>query len=64
MDTLITSIVGLHVSQKELEKYPTETERRKAIEIIHSKAITSSCYNILYFVVAVISAGLIHWALQ
>jgi hypothetical protein len=63
MDTLITSIVGIHAAQKELEKYPTETEQREAMEIIHSKAISSSCHNVLYFIMAMISAGLIRWAL-
>lgn len=63
MDTLITSIVGLHVAQRELKKYPTEKEQREAMEMIHSKAITSSCHNVLYFIVAIISAGLIRWAL-
>ena len=63
MYTLITSIVGLHVAQRELAKYPTEKERRKAMEKIHSNAISSSCHNILYFIVAIISAGLIRWAL-
>jgi len=64
MDTLITSIVGLHVAQKELAKYPTEKEQRKAMEMIHSNAISSSCHNMLYFIVAVVSAGLIRWALM
>jgi hypothetical protein len=64
MDTLVNSIVGIHVAQKELGKYPTEQEQKKAMEMIHSRAITSSCYNVFYFIVAFISAGLIHWALQ
>lgn len=63
MDTLITSIVGIHTAQKELEKYPTEKEQREAMEIIHSQAISSSCHNVLYFIMAMISAGLIRWAL-
>ena len=64
MDTLVNSIVGIHVAQRELAKYPTEIERRKAIEKIHSKAIISSCYNIVYFIVAIVSAGLIRCALM
>jgi hypothetical protein len=34
MDTLITSIVGIQTAQRELKKYPTEKEQRKAIEMI------------------------------
>lgn len=64
MDTLITSIVGIRAAQRELKKYPTERELRKAMEKIHSKAVISSCYNIIYFVIAIFSAGLIHWALM
>ena len=64
MDTLVNSIVGIHIAQRELAKYPTEKERRKAIEKIHSKAIISSCCNIVYFIAAIVSAGLIRWALM
>ena len=63
MDTLITSIVGIHVAQRELVKYSTEKELREAMEKIHSKAVVSSFYNILCFIVAILSAGLIRWAL-
>jgi len=64
MDTLITSIVGLHLAQEELAKYPTEKEQRKAMEKIHSNAISSSCHNVLCFIVAIVSAGLIRWVLM
>ena len=64
MDTLITSIVGIQTAQRELKKHPTEKEQRKAMEMISNKAIISTCFNVLYFVGAVISAGLIHWAFK
>jgi hypothetical protein len=64
MDTLIKSFVGIQTAQRELQKYPTEKEQRRVMEIIHSKAIASSCYNMLYFVGALISVGLIQWALH
>jgi hypothetical protein len=63
MDTLITSIVGIHAAQREMVKYSTEKEMKEAMEKIHSKAIVSSCHNIFYFIVAILSAGLIRWAL-
>lgn len=63
MVTLLNSIVGIHVAQKELGKYP-EAEQRRIMEKIQSKTITSSCYNLLYLVGALTSAGLIQWALQ
>ena len=64
MNMLITSIVGIQTIQKELEKYPTEQEKQEAMEMIYSKDITTSYHNILYFLVAIVSAGLIHWALK
>jgi hypothetical protein len=64
MDTLIKSFVGIQTAQRELRKYTTEKEQKKAMEMIHSKAITSSCCNILYFIVTLISVGLIQWALH
>ena len=63
MDTLVNSLVGIHAAKMELKKYSTEKERQEAMERIHSKAIATSCYNILYFVLAIISVGLIRWAL-
>ena len=63
MDTLITSIVGIHAAQREMVKYSTEKEMKDAMEKIYSEAIVSSCYNVLYFIVAILSAGLIRWAL-
>ena len=64
MSSLIKSLAGIQAAQKELEKYPTERERQKAMDIYASRAITSSCRNMLYFIGALIFAGLIQWALN
>ena len=64
MSTLIRSFVGIQTTKKELEKYPTEREQREAMDIYNSKAFNSSCRNILYFIGALIFAGLIQWVLH
>jgi len=59
MNTLITSIEGIRALERELAKCPTVEERHEVMERIRSNAVRSSFRTMVYFILAVILAGVI-----
>ena len=64
MSTLINSIVGIQAMQAELGKCSTEEEQMEVMEKIYSKSIASSRFNVLCFLVAIVSVVIIRCVLS